>query len=240
MAGLSKEANPPAGYVTQVVEVDYAQLNTLTPGDGWNSLDGVEVLEMGLGWDKSTGGHGGVVGWLSRKAGSDLDGVATFRVHDKPVKYLGWDELDCFANEGSAAGSATHTGDNQTGEGAGDDESVRLMLARIPIRITSIVLNATAFKPGSSMRRAKNICVTLYDSTGGSKTPVAWIEPSLLKPKNTIGVAVIRRKIGADGKVIQPGQPGAGWELKVLDNSVDVKQGDRDDFLVKSAALAAV
>jgi stress response protein SCP2 len=230
MASLAKEP-----YVTQVVEVDYAQLQTITPEDGWNDLTGVEVLEMGLGWDKSTGGHGGVVGWLSRKAGSDLDGVATFNVGTKPVKYLGWDELDCFANEGSAAGSATHTGDNQTGEGAGDDETLRLTLARIPVRITSIVLNAAAFKPGSSMRRAKNICVTLYDSTGGSKSPVAWIEPSLLKPKNTIGVAVLRRKRDAEGKVV----PGA-WELKVLDTSVDVKQGDRDDFLVKTAAMAAV
>jgi stress response protein SCP2 len=222
-------------YVTQVVDVDYAQLQTITPEDGWNDLTGVEVLEMGLGWDKSTGGHGGVVGWLSRKVGSDLDGVATFNVGPKPIKYLGWDELDCFANEGSAAGAATHTGDNQTGEGAGDDETLRLTLARIPVRVTSIVLNAAAFKPGSSMKRAKNICVTLYDSSGGSKTPVAWIEPSLLKPKNTIGVAVLRRKRDTEGKII----PGA-WELKVLDASVDVKQGDRDDFLVKTAAMAAV
>lgn len=230
MAGLAKEP-----YVTQVVEVDYAQLQTITPADGWNDLTGVEVLEMGLGWDKSTGGHGGVAGWLSRKVGSDLDGVATFYAGNRPVKYLGWDEMDCFANEGSAAGSAIHTGDNQTGEGAGDDETLRMLLANIPIRITDIVLNATAFKPGSSMKRAKNITVTLYDSSGGSKSPVAWIEPSLFKPKNTIGVAHLRRKKGEDGKVI----PGA-WELKVVDSSVDVKQGDRDDFLVKSGQLVGI
>ncbi|QKY78604.1 hypothetical protein SEA_DRYAD_66 [Streptomyces phage Dryad] len=230
MASLAKEP-----YVTEVVEVDYAQLQTLTPDDGWNDLTGVEVLEMGLGWDKSTGGHGGVVGWLSRKAGSDLDGVGTFYAGNRPVKYLGWDELDCFANEQSAAGSATHTGDNQTGEGAGDDETLRLLLAKLPVRITDIVLNAAAFKPGSSMKRAKNICVTLYDSSGGSKSPVAWIEPSLFKPKNTIGVAHLRRKRNAEGKVI----PGS-WELKVIDQSVDVKQGDRDDFLLKSGQLVGI
>lgn len=234
MASLSK-GDAPIGYVTEVVEVDYAQLQTITPEDDWNDLSGVQVLEMGLGWDKSTGGHGGALGWLSREVGSDLDGVATFRVGSKPVKYLGWDELDCFANEGSAAGSATHTGDNQTGKGSGDDETIRLELARIPIRITEIVLNAAAFKKGSSMKRAKNICVTLYDSSGGSKSPVAWIEPSLLKPKNTIGVAVLRRKRDEEGKII----PNT-WELKVLDTSVDVKQGDRDDFLIKTAQLAAV
>lgn len=222
----------PVGYETQHVEVDYAQLQTLSPDDGWSSLNPDQVIEMGLGWDKSTAGKGGVVGWLNRKAGSDLDGIATFYSGNKPVKYLGWDELDSFSNEGSAAGSATHTGDNQTGEGAGDDETVRLILAKIPLRITDIVLNATAFKRGSDMKRAKNITVTLYDSTGGSKTPVAWIEPSLLKPKNTIAVAHIRRVRGTDGKPV-PGQ----WELMVVDKSADVKQGDRDDFLIKSGQL---
>lgn len=229
MADLSK------GYTTPVVDVDYAQLQTITPEDGWNDLSGVEVLEMGLGWDKSTGGKGGVMGWLNNKAGSDLDGVGTFYAGSKPVKYLGWDELDSFANEGSAAGAATHTGDNQTGEGAGDDETLKLEFARIPIRITDIVLNAAAFKRGSDMKRAKNITVTLYDSSGGDKKAVAWIEPSLYKPKNTIGVAHLRRKRDAAGKVI----PGA-WELKVIDKSVDVRQGDRDDFLVKSGQLVGL
>ena len=223
MADLSK------GYTTQVVDVDYGSLQALTPEDGWNSLDGVEVVEMGLGWDKSTGGSGGLLGRFKQKVGSDLDGIATFYNREKPVKYLGWDELDSFANEGSAAGSATHTGDNQTGEGAGDDETVRLVLGKIPVRITQIVLNAAAFKPGSSMKRAKNILVTLYDSTGGTKTPVAMIEPSLLNPKNTIGVAVLRRNPDDATK----------WQLRVLDTSVDVKQGDRDDFLVKSGQMAA-
>src|SRR5690349_2687603 len=240
MAGIfSKDAAPtPQGYTTQVVEVDYAQLQTITPEDGWNPLDGVEIIEMGLGWDKSTGGKGGLLGVLNRSVGSDLDGVGTMYAGTKPVKYLGWDEVDTFANEGSAAGSATHTGDNQTGEGAGDDETLRLDLKRIPIRITDIVLNATAFKRGSDMKRAKNITVTPYDSTGGTKSPVAWIEPSLYKPKNTIAVAHLRRKRGEDGRVIQG--EGAGWELKVVDTSVDVKQGDRDDFLVKSGQMVGI
>jgi stress response protein SCP2 len=231
MPGLSKEP-----YVTPVVSVDYTQLANLSPADGWNDLTGVKVLEMGLGWDKSTGGHGGLSGWLSRKVGSDLDGVAVFYVGNKPIKYLGWDELDCFgtgADASRSGGSATHTGDNTTGEGGGDDETVRLVLAKqdgesfIPDRVTKIVLTANAFKPGSSFARAKNITVTLYDSSGGEKTPVAWIEPSLLRPKNLMPVAVIRRK--ADDP--------ANWELKVMEGSIDCKQGRRDDFLEKCATL---
>lgn len=233
MASLSKQP-----YVTQVVDVDHSQLDTITPDDGWTPLDNVDVLEMGLGWDRSTGGSGGVLGWVNKKAGSDLDGVATFYAGNKPVKYLGWDELDTFADEGQAAGSATHTGDNQTGEGAGDDETLRLTFGNLPMRITDIVLNAAAFKRGSDMKRAKSIRVTLYDSTGGTKTPVAWVEPSLYKPKNTIAVAHIRRKRDADNKVIKG--EGAGWELQVIDRSVDVAQGNRDDFLLKSASLIGI
>lgn len=233
MAVLKKEP-----YVTQLVEVDYAQLQTITPDDGWSPLDGVEVVEIGLGWDKSTGGASGALGWLNRKVGSNLDAIGTFYAGPKPTKYLGWDEVDSFANEGSAAGSATHTGDNQTGEGAGDDETMRLEFAKIPLRITDIVVNATAFTKGSDMKRAKNITVTVYDSTGGSKSPVAWIEPSLYKPKNTIAVAHIRRKRDAEGKVVKG--DGAGWEMKIVDKSIDVKQGDRDDFLLKSGQLVGI
>lgn len=221
--------NKPKPYVTQVVDVDRGTLQELKPEDGWNSLAGVEVLEMGLRWDKSTGGQGGLMGWANRKVGSDLDGVAVFYNGDKPVKYLGWDEFDVFADEGSAAGSATHTGDNQTGEGSGDDETIALVLSRLPVRITKVVLTATAFKRGSDMKRAKNILVTLYDSTGGTKTPVGMIEPSLLRPKNTIGVAVLRRSSN-DPTV---------WELKVVDSGVDVAQGNRDDFLIKNGSIAA-
>lgn len=224
--------NKPGPYITQVVDVDRSALQSLSPDDGWNDLSGVEVLEMGLRWDRSTGGHGGLLGWANRKVGSDLDGVAVFYNGDRPVKYLGWDEYDSFADEGSAAGSATHTGDNQTGEGSGDDETVRLVLGKLPIRITQVVLVATAFKRGSDMNRAKNILVTLYNSTGGNKTPVAMIEPSLLRPKNTIGVAVLRREEGS------PGAPRV-WKLKVVDSSVDVIQGNRDDFLIKSGAIAS-
>ncbi|AVP41392.1 hypothetical protein SEA_YARA_58 [Streptomyces phage Yara] len=217
MASLSKQP-----FVPETVAVNYNAIANLTPADGENDMDNVEVIEMGVGWDKSTGGSGGLLGWVNRKVGSDLDGVAVAYVNGRPIKYLGWDELDCFAPE--APGAAVHSGDNQTGEGDGDDETIRLELARIPQRFDKLVLVATAFKPGSSMKRAKNITVTLYDSTGGTKTPVGWIEPSLLNPKNTLGVAVLTRK-------------GNSWTLRVLESSFDVKQGDRDDFLRKVAGL---
>jgi len=217
MANLAKPA-----FVPQTVQVDYEALGAPLALDGEeNSLAGVEVLEMGLAWDKSTAGAGGVVGWLNRKVGSDLDGIAIFYTNGEPKKYLGWDELDAFSD---APGAAVHSGDNQTGEGEGDDETVRLRLSDIPRRYNKVVLTATAFKPGSSMKRAKNITVTLYDCTGNSKDAVAFIEPSLLNVRNTIGVAVLTRQ-PATADVAEH------WTLRVSDSKVDVKQGDRDNFL---------
>lgn len=217
MASLAKEP-----FIPQVVQVDYANMQPLALDGEENDLSGVEVLEMGLGWDKSTGGAGRIGGWINRKVGSDLDGIMVAYTNGEPKKYLGWDEMDCFNMD--APGSAVHSGDNQTGEGEGDDETIRLKLREVPRRYDKLVLVATAFKPGSSMRRAKNITVTLYDSTGGQKEPVAFIEPSLLNAKNTLAVAVLTR---------QPEQPGKPehWTLRVSDRKVDVKQGDRDDFL---------
>lgn len=217
MANLAKSP-----FVPEVVQVDYEELDKPLALDGEeNSLEGVETLEMGLGWDKSTGGMGGVSGWLSRKVGSNLDAIMVAYTGMEPKKYLGWDEVDCFAD---APGSALHSGDNTTGEGEGDDETIRLQLNKIPRRYDKLVLCATAFQPGSSMKRAKNITVTLYDCTGGTKTPVAFIEPSLLNAKNTMAVAVLTRQPKTADK-------DEYWTLRVSDRKVDVKQGDRDNFL---------
>jgi stress response protein SCP2 len=212
MANLAKEP-----FIPETVAVDYGSIGLLEMDGEENSLAGVEVFEMGLAWDKSTGGAGGVFGWVNRKVGSDLDAVMVAYTGGQPKKYLGWDEVDCFTRD--APGSAVHSGDNQTGEGEGDDETIRLKLDAVPKRYDKLVLVATAFKPGSSMKRAKAITVTLYDCTGGQKQPVGFIEPSLLSAKNTMGVAVLTR------------QPEGHWTLRVTDRTVDVRQGDRDNFL---------
>ncbi len=69
-----------------------------------------------------------------------------------------------------------------------------------------------------------------------------WIQMTSLSKDpyvtQVVEVDHIRRKRDAEGKVIKG--EGAGWELKVVDRSVDIKQGDRDDFLVKSASLIGI
>lgn len=181
---------------------------TLTKDSGPADLDGVTHLSIGVSWDPTAGSSGGVVGLLRRKSGTDLDLIAVAMQGADPVRLAGLDSLDPMGN-----GSLVHSGDNQTGRGDGDDETVTVEFARIPDQITSIVFVAAAFKKGSSFQKARNISFKVYDASGGSSQQVADIWPSLLTQDNGCAVAKAVRV-------------GAGWKLEVINVTGKIKQGD--------------
>ncbi|MEV1019180.1 TerD family protein [Streptomyces sp. NPDC050264] len=182
---------------------------TLTKEDGPADLDGVTHLSIGVSWDPTSGSSGGVLGTLRRKQGTDLDLIAIAMQGADPVRLAGLDSLDPLAN-----GSLVHSGDNQTGKGDGDDETVTVEFARIPQNITAIVFVAAAFKKGSSFQKARNVSIKVYDATGGSSQQVADIWPSMLSADN--GCAVAKAVRGAGGT----------WKLEVINTTGKIKQGD--------------
>lgn len=181
---------------------------TLTKEDGPADLDGVTHLSIGVSWDPTGGASGGIMGVLRRKAGTDLDLIAIAMQGPDPVRLAGLDSLDPMGN-----GSLVHSGDNQTGRGDGDDETVTVEFARLPGNVTSIVFVAAAFKKGSSFQKARNISFKVYDATGGSSQQVADIWPSLLTQDNGCAVAKAVRVGGA-------------WKLEVVNVTGKIKQGD--------------
>ncbi|MFD8029459.1 TerD family protein [Streptomyces sp. NPDC059717] len=181
---------------------------TLTKEDGPADLNGVTHLSIGVSWDPTAGASGGVMGVLRRKAGTDLDLIAVAMQGQDPVRLAGLDSLDPMGN-----GSLVHSGDDQTGRGDGDDETVTVQFARIPSQITSIVFVAAAFKKGSSFQKARNISFKVYDATGGSSQQVADIWPSLLTQDNGCAVAKAVRV-------------GSSWKLEVINTTGKIKQGD--------------
>ncbi|MFJ3302307.1 TerD family protein [Streptomyces sp. NPDC086549] len=181
---------------------------TLTKEDGPADLDGVTHLSIGVSWDPTAGSSGGVMGALRRKTGTDLDLIAVAMQGRDPVRLAGLDSLDPMGN-----GSLVHSGDNQTGRGEGDDETVTVEFARIPNQITTIVFIAAAFKKGSSFQKARNISFKVYDATGGSSQQVADIWPSLLTQDNGCAVA----------KAVRVGD---SWKLEVINTTGKIKQGD--------------
>ncbi|KAF4406940.1 MULTISPECIES: TerD family protein [Streptomyces] len=186
---------------------------TLTKEDGPADLDGVTHLSIGVSWDPTVGSSGGLMGKLRQKAGTDLDLIAIAMQGADPVRLAGLDSLDPLGN-----GSLVHTGDNQTGHGDGDDETVNVEFSRIPSNITAIVFVAAAYKKRSSFQNARNISFKVYDATGGSTQQVADIWPSMLTNDNACAVAKAVRN-------------GATWQLQVINETGKIKQGDEQGLM---------
>ena len=88
-------------------------------------------VKIGLGWDtRSTDGQD-----------FDLDASAFLLTDAGTVR--GDHDFIFYNNLKSAEGSVTHTGDNRTGEGDGDDESLIVELDRVPQDVTKIVFVVT-------------------------------------------------------------------------------------------------
>ncbi|MCZ7417699.1 MULTISPECIES: TerD family protein [unclassified Streptomyces] len=186
---------------------------TLTKEDGPADLDGVTHMSIGVSWDPTAGSSGGVLGQLRRKKGTDLDLIAIAMHGEDPVRLAGIDSLDPMGN-----GSLLHSGDNQTGHGDGDDETVTVEFAQIPAHITSIVFVAAAYKKGSAFQKARNVSFKVYDATGGSTQQVADIWPSMLTQDNGCAVAKAMRS-------------GNSWKLQVINETGKIKQGDEHSLM---------
>jgi stress response protein SCP2 len=186
---------------------------TLTKEDGPADLDGVTHLSIGVSWDPTAGSSGGLIGKLRRNAGTDLDLIAIAMQGSDPVRLAGLDSVDPLGN-----GSLVHSGDNQTGKGDGDDETVTVDFARIPPNVTSIVFVAAAYKKGSAFDKARNISIKVYDATGGSSQQVADIWPNLLSSDNGCAVAKAMRD-------------GGSWKLQVINETGKIKQGDERELM---------
>ncbi|HEY3466181.1 MAG TPA: TerD family protein [Amycolatopsis sp.] len=112
-------------------------------------------VRMGLGWDAMR--KRGLFG--SRPQTIDLDASALlFDAGDRLVDQVWFKQLT------STDGSVRHTGDNLTGEGEGDDESIRVDLGRVPVQVTTIVFTVNSFT-GQDFSQIENAYCRLVDET---------------------------------------------------------------------------
>lgn len=92
---------------------------------------GIGKCVVGLGWDsRSTDG-----------ADFDLDASA-FMLNENG-KIVSDHHFIFYGALTSPCGSIEHTGDNLTGDGDGDDESIKINLDEVPINIKKIVIGVT-------------------------------------------------------------------------------------------------
>lgn len=97
------------------------------------SAPNLTSIAVGLGWDaRST-------------TGADFDLDASALLTGPNGKVLGDAYFVFFNNLKSPEGSVEHTGDNLTGEGEGDDETINVELPLVPAEVDKIVFTVSIY-----------------------------------------------------------------------------------------------
>lgn len=125
-----------------------------------NGGGGLSAVRMGLGWDpvkksgsflgKMFGGGGG---------GDSIDLDASVLVFDGNRRVL---DAVWFRQLRGMNGAITHSGDNLTGDGDGDDETISVDLARLSSEATWLVFTVNSFR-GQTFDEVDNAFCRLVD-----------------------------------------------------------------------------
>lgn len=122
-------------------------LNKLSP-------TALKNIQMGLGWDVAKPKSSGLFGMFGRSGGSapsiDLD--ASCVLLDANANFV---EAVWFRNLTGSQGAIKHTGDNLTGAGDGDDETIKVNLSGIPAKVTTLVFLVNSFR-GQTFDQVEN------------------------------------------------------------------------------------
>jgi tellurium resistance protein TerZ len=149
-------------------------------------------VRMGLGWDAAR--KKGLFG--SRRQSIDLDASALlFDANGNLVDQVWFRQLN------SRDGSVHHTGDNLTGAGEGDDESIQVDLSRVPATVNTLVFTVNSFT-GQNFSQIENAYCRLLDETAGD-AEIARYDLS----GSGSHTAQIMAKVSRDG---------AGWSMTAL------------------------
>ena len=118
-------------------------------------------VTMGLGWDVAK--KGGFFGFGAKSDAIDLDAsVVMFDDTNRPVDVVWFRQLK------SRDGSITHTGDNRTGAGEGDDEQIIVDLRMVPANVKSLVFTVNSFT-GQNFSTVQNAFCRIFDTNNGKE-----------------------------------------------------------------------
>ena len=119
---------------------------------------GLRSVTVGLGWDARTT-DGQAFDLDASAIGCGFDGKAASERH-----------FVFFNNLRSPDGAIEHTGDNLTGEGDGDDESIKVDLARVPTGVDKIVFTVSIYDAESrsqSFGQVRNAFIRVVNQADG-------------------------------------------------------------------------
>jgi tellurium resistance protein TerD len=116
---------------------------------------------IGLGWDTN-----------SSSTGSAFDLDASIFILGESKKLLADEYLVFYNNLKSPDEAVTHTGDNLTGEGAGDDEQIKVDLSKISLQASEICIVVTihdADNRRQNFGQVRNSFIRIFDTDTNSE-----------------------------------------------------------------------
>ena len=164
---------------------------------------GLSKIKMGLGWDPVKGGF-----FSSLFGGGDIDLDASCLMYSEAKELV---DTVYFGQLRSKDGSIQHTGDNRTGEGDGDDESILVDLSQVPGSIKYLAFTINSFR-GQTFDKIDNAFCRLVDTTNRDEEICRY---TLAEKGSHTGVimAIVYRHDGA-WKLRAVGDPANGKTAK--------------------------
>lgn len=160
---------------------------------------------MGLGWDAAK-----KKGFLGFGGGSqDIDLDASCLMFDAGGALV---DAVWFRQLRSKDGSIEHTGDNRTGAGDGDDEQIKVALARVPAGVKSLVFTVNCFT-GQDFSQVENAFCRILD--GRTQKEVARYDLSVQGKHNAQIMAKLYRH-NDEWKMHAIGENGQGRTFESL------------------------
>ncbi|WP_354641848.1 TerD family protein [Kitasatospora camelliae] len=121
---------------------------------------GLTAVTVGLGWDVRT------------TTGAEFDLDASAIVLNNDGKVYSDRHFVFFNNTSTPDSTVVHTGDNRTGEGAGDDEQINVNLAGLPADVTRITFPVSIYDAtsrGQSFGQVRNAYIRVLNASGGAE-----------------------------------------------------------------------
>jgi stress response protein SCP2 len=186
-AEVEDEVAPPPTAATAKVTLDKGKVSlekrqtvSLTKG----GAPALRRVAMGLGWDPAARGRS-----------IDLDASAILVGRDGRKSDAVW-----FMSKQALGGRVQHSGDNLTGHGAGDDETITVDLEGLPPDVAAIVFVVNSFR-GHQFTEVANAYCRLVDLTSGEE--LVRFDLSDAAPRTGVVMCVLRRA-------------GAAWEMTAI------------------------
>lgn len=172
-----------------MISLEKGQAISLKKNDGGT----LNRVAMGTGWD-GVKKKGGFFGFGGGQVDIDLDASALVFAGRNMVDQIWFQQL------ASRDGNIVHSGDNRTGDGDGDDETIKVDLSRLDASVTAIVFTVNSFT-GQAFSEVANAYTRLVDLDTGLE--IARYSLSDSGPHTGLVMAVLKRD-------------GNGWQMKAI------------------------